>query len=129
MSRELELYLIPLIETMDVTKLLLIISVLLSSCASSFSQKKLVGNYQAKGKDYAYNLKLAGDSTFQLSTWQIEVKSGCEGTWKIIGGDTLLLQCYEPKPNEVLQGGYMSEREKKIVLLGNRKLQMGTVTL
>lgn len=114
---------------MDVTKLFLIVSVVLSSCASSFSQKKLIGNYQAKGKDYSYKLTLAGDSTFQLSTWQIEVKSGCEGTWKVIDSDTLLLKCYEPKPNEVLQGGYMSEREKKIVLLGNRKLKMGAVTL
>ena len=111
------------------TKLLLLVSVLLSSCASSFSQKNLVGNYQAKGKDYSYKLKLAKDSTFQLTTWHIEVKSGCEGTWRVIDNDTILLQCSAPKPFEELQGGYMSEREKKVSILSKRKLKMGNVTL
>ena len=89
----------------------------------------MIGNYHAKGKDYSYKLKLAGDSTFQLVTWHIEVKSGCEGTWRIIENDTILLQCSTPKPLEELQGGYMSERERKVAILSNRKLKMGNVTL
>lgn len=111
------------------TKIFLIISVLLSSCASIFSQENLVGNYQAKGKDYSYKLKLAKDSTFQLTTWHIEVKSGCDGTWRVVDSETILLQCSAPKPLEELQGGYMSEREKKVTILSKRKLKMGNVTL
>jgi hypothetical protein len=114
---------------MDDTKFFLIISVLLASCASNYSQKKLIGDYSSKGKDYAYELKLASDNTFQLTTRQVEVKSGCAGTWRVIQNDTLLLKCYEPKPYEMLQGGYMSEREKKIVLVGNQKLKIGEIIL
>jgi len=110
-------------------KLLLLASVLLSSCASSFSQTDLIGNYHAKGKDYSYDLKLSKDSTFQLTTWHIEVKSGCQGTWRLIQKDTLLLRCSEAEPHEALQGGYMSDREKEILVLGKRKLKMGNVTL
>lgn len=111
------------------TKLFFIIPVLLASCASSFLQNTLVGNYRAKGKDYSYNLKLVGDSTFQLTTWHIEVTSSCEGTWRMVGDSTILLQCYEPKPAEKLQGGYMSERERKVTILNNRKLKMGNIEL
>lgn len=113
---------------MATKRIFLIISVLLSSCASSFSQRSLVGNYEAKGKDYSYKLELTKDSTFQLTTWHIEVKSGCEGTWRI-EGDTILLQCSSSKPFEELQGGYMSERERRIAILSSRKLRMDNVEL
>jgi hypothetical protein len=110
-------------------KLLFIASVLLSSCAPSFSQENLFGNYQAEGKDYSYKLKLATDSTFQLITWHIEVKSGCEGTWKVSNNDTILLKCSVSKPLEELQGGYMSDREKKVTIRSNGKLKMDNVEL
>lgn len=117
-----------LLNTM-VTRLFLIAAVLLSGCASTFSQKSLSGNYYAKGKDYAYELKLSDDSSFQLTTWHIEVKSTCEGSWQTIKSDTILLLCSAPKPLEELQGGYMSERERKVAILRNRKLKMGNIEL
>ena len=111
------------------TKLLLIISLLLSGCAASLSQNSVVGNYYTKGKNYSYSLQLNTDSTFQLIIQDMEVKSSCDGTWRMVGDDTILLKCFPPNPSEQLQGGYMSNRERKIAVLNNRKLRIDNLVL
>lgn len=111
------------------TKLLLIASVFLSSCAASRSQNSLVGDYHARGKDYSYSLTLDADSTFKLAIWVIEVKSSCEGDWQMIGKDTIFLQCRPPQFPEQLEGGYMSDRERKVAVINRRMLKIDNVQL
>lgn len=111
---------------MKLTKILLTIFVVQLSCSP---RTTLVGNYSAKGKDYTYSLQLNEDKTFLFTQRYIEVKSSCEGNWEVIKSDTLLLKCFPAEQFEELQGGYMSDRERKVVVINNRRLKINDVLL
>lgn len=88
----------------------------------------LQGVYVKKGKDYQYSLTINKDSTFTLTTQSIHARSECKGKWQLVG-DTLLLKCNdEPFPAQITKG-YMIEREKKVIVLSEKKLKLGQVVM
>lgn len=106
---------------------LVILICFLASCTAS--RNSLGGNYYARAKDYSYTLKLSEDGTFSLTQKYTDVNSSCDGTWKKVDDDTLLLTCSPAKFPEQIQGGYMSEREKTVEVINSRKLKIGNVYL
>nr|PZN51555.1 MAG: hypothetical protein DIU61_13110 [Bacteroidota bacterium] len=103
----------------------ILIMPLLFSCGGF---KDLAGEYVKKEKDYKYSLTINQDSTFSLVTQSIYARSGCKGKWKL-SGDTLLLHCAdEPFPAQIASG-YMNEREKKVIILNEKRLQLDQVVL
>ena len=104
----------------------LLIVFLFASC-KSFSQN-VQGVYSKNGTDYQYHLNLK-DSSFTLTQIYFEVNSTCKGKWKYIAKDTILLLCDNEDLSAKLQSGYMSERERKLVVLNKKKLQLGEVVL
>ena len=95
-----------------------------------FSANKMPqGLYVKKGKDYCYSLTLnKNDSTFSFSIESIHARSGCKGNWYIVS-DTLFLECEnEPFPAQLTRG-YMSDREKKIIILNDKKLKLDEVVM
>ena len=107
--------------------ILFLLSILLTTCSA---QRNLSGKYSRAEKDFRYDLELKKDSTFALTQKYFEVVSECQGKWESLSEDTLLLKCYEATDvTETLSGGYMSEREKKVIVLTGGKLRLGKVTL
>ncbi|MXV18005.1 copper resistance protein NlpE [Hufsiella ginkgonis] len=100
--------------------------VLFASCTAS---KGLVGNYARAGKDFKYTLTINQDSTFALTKQYFEASSKCQGRWSYISKDTLILKCDAEKFPAAIAGGYMQDREQKVVLLANGKLMLQSVTL
>ena len=110
-------------------KLILIILFALSSCMTMSSKHSMIGSYKSIGKDYVYDLELKPDSTFQLTQIYTEVKAGCSGEWKIISENLILLKCFPADLEEQLQSGYLSNRERRVLIINNRKLKLENVTL
>jgi hypothetical protein len=92
------------------------------SCCNSF--KGLPGTYVRKGKDYKYTLTISPDSTFNLVSESFHARSGCKGKWNLTR-DTLLLQCSDEAFPAQIASGYMTERDKKVIVLGEKKLKLG----
>jgi hypothetical protein len=88
--------------------------------ASCTTNKSLFGKYTKSGKDFKHSLTLNKDSTFVLVQQYFEVNSKCQGRWHFIAKDTLLLVCDEENLTAKLAGGYMSEREQKVVIINNK---------
>jgi hypothetical protein len=86
------------------------------------------GVYVKKGKDYQYRLTVNKDTTFVLITQSIHARSECKGKWQLVG-DTLLLKCNEePFPAQITKG-YMTEREKKVIVLNEKRMKLGQVVM
>lgn len=100
-----------------------------TSCRTISRYRDLQGNYYKAGKGYQYSLTLNIDSSFTLTEKYFEVNSTCNGKWQRLRKDTLLLKCNETDVYSKLQSGYMTERERKVVLLRNRKAIIGNATL
>jgi hypothetical protein len=110
--------------------LLTIAIIFLASCkTSSISQSSVRGQYYREGKDYKYDLRLNNDSSFVLTEKYFEVNSTCQGKWQYLSTDTILLKCGEEDLSAKLQSGYMSDREKKLIVLNNNKIKLGEVVL
>lgn len=109
--------------------LLFILIIVLASCRTISISQNIQGQYYKAGKDYQYDLSLNNDSSFTLTQKYFEVNSTCGGRWQYLSRDTLLLKCYEENLSAKLQGGYMTEREKKVIVLGKKKLKIGKVIL
>lgn len=103
--------------------------ILLFSCKSTLVYEDLKGEYIREGKDYTYKLKIMGDSTFSLVTQSIHARSGCEGKFRYLSNDTLLLKCNEEPLSAQLARGYMADREKKVIILNKNKLKLGQVVM
>lgn len=111
-------------------KTLLIISIIFStSCKTTSLFQNLQGQYYKKGKDYKYILILNNDSSFTFTERYHEGRSSCQGKWLFISKDTLLLKCGEASLSEMLQRGYMEEREKKVILISTNKVMIDKVIL
>jgi hypothetical protein len=93
----------------------------------AFSQ--LTGNYSKKGKDFLYTLSLNADSTFSFRKVYFEADSRCEGKWKRLPDNSLLLNCGESTLAEKLQSGYMNQREIHVQVLKNNRLKVGKVIM
>lgn len=94
------------------------------------AQKNLAGTYSRTGKDFKYTLRLNADSTFSLSQNFFEAAPHCDGKWQRLSKNTILLRCSGVKDvAELLSNGYMSEREKRIIVLSGNKLKLGQVIL
>ena len=98
---------------------LIIISLFFNSCA--LKNYSLTGVYikKYKYKDDGTTLILNKDSTFFLGYGYI---SDCKGTWRHIK-DTIYLQCIDEGILDCITGGYMRQREHKILIINKRKLQ------
>lgn len=111
-------------------KNLLIISIIfLASCKTVSMSQNMQGQYYKEGKDYQYSLSLNNDSSFTLTKKYFEVNSTCRGKWQRISKDTLLLKCGEEDLSVKLQSGYMTERERKVIVLNKNKLKIDKVIL
>jgi hypothetical protein len=111
-------------------KNLLIISIIfLASCKTSSISQTVQGRYYQEGKDYKYDLSLNNDSSFVLTQKYFEVNSTCRGKWQYLSTDTILLKCGEEDLSAILQSGYMSERERKLLVLSKNKIKIGEVVL
>jgi hypothetical protein len=112
-------------------KNILIISVgiiiFFSSCSNTL-YRTVKGTYNGNGKDYHYSLSI-NDSSFLLTQKYFEVNSTCKGKWQFLSKDTILLKCDEEDLSAKLQSGYMTEREKKVIVLNKNKVQVGKVIL
>lgn len=109
---------------------LLILTIMFASCKSVAIFKNVEGQYYKSGKDYQYSLNLNKDNSFILTQKYFEVNSTCNGKWQNLSADTILLKCdVEEDITAKLQSGYMTEREKKVLVLSKNKLKLGKVIL
>lgn len=107
----------------------IILSILLMFCCSCMTHsQKLQGQYFKYGKDYKYNLFIGDDSSFVLSENHLGINSKCEGKWRIIT-DTLFLRCGEEGFPAQIERGYMSNRDRKIIILKDRKLKIDNIIM
>lgn len=111
-------------------KNLLFISIIFfASCKTVSISQNMQGHYHKEGKDYQYDLTLNNDSTFSFTKKYFEVNSTCQGKWHRISKETLLLKCDEEDLSAKLQSGYMTERERKVIVLSKNKLKVEKVIL
>lgn len=111
------------------TTLQLILVIFFISCKGVAIDQHVGRQYYSKGKDYKYDLSLNKDSSFVLRKNYFEVNSICKGKWQYLSVDTILLKCDEEELSAKLQSGYTPGRERKILVLSNRKLKLGKVVL
>ena len=100
-----------------------------ASCKTVSMSQNIQGRYYKVGKDYQYDLALNNDSSFTFAIKYFEVNSTCQGKWQRISKDTLLLKCSEEDLSVKLQSGYMTERERKVIVLSKNKLKIEKVIL
>jgi len=108
--------------------LLIATAVFFTSCKSISRLQNADGQYYAKGRDYSYSLWLEVNSSFVFTQKYFEVNSTCQGKWKYLSKDTILLQCNEDLSAK-LQSGYMSTRVRKIIVLNKNRLQIDKIVL
>lgn len=106
-------------------KFIILFSLLLSLCEA----QKTVSNKITEGRFVCYyrhsteveKLILNSDDSFLFNSY----KTKCNGQWKDIGMNTILIQCNPPiNAIEAIVGGYMSLREREIKVLSKNKLKM-----
>jgi len=94
--------------------------IFLSSCVA---KKDISGTYYSIGKDHTDSLIINKDHSFILMELYFDGTSKCEGKWVYTLKDTVLLKCADAGLDEMLQGGYMSDRTNKIVIIANHQLK------
>jgi hypothetical protein len=99
--------------------LIFFLIILLASCSL---HKNISGIYCESGKDFKKILILKNDSTFVLDYRFFDGQSTCNGKWKYISTDVLLLKCDTEKFPAQLQSGYMSNRTQKAILLNHKQI-------
>ncbi len=107
--------------------ILSVTSIGLSSCSNAF-HRPINGIYNNSSKDFYYSLSI-NDSSFSLIQNYFEANSSCSGKWQKLSNDTLFLRCEDAGMSSRLQSGYMSEREKKVIIRNRNKIQIGKVIL
>ena len=105
---------------------LYILMLLLTSCSST---KYLGGYYYNHGKDFDYSLSIDRNHIFLLTEQVYEGKSTCRGRWRFLSKDTILLECFKSDTLSILQGGYMSERNQKVIILDHQRIKVKQVVL
>lgn len=107
--------------------LLFILIIAFTSCKTV--SQSMQGQYYDKGKDYRYDLNLRSDSSFTFSIAVLEGLSTCDGKWHYLSKDIILLSCNEQNLSAKLQRGYMTERERNVIVLSKNKLKIANVIL
>jgi hypothetical protein len=102
------------------------ILLLLTSCTVN---RYIPGTYFSKGIGYKRNLKLNKDGTFVLANENFDSKSECQGKWKYLSKDTLLLKCDTESFPAIISSGYISERQQKVILMDNNQIKYNQVIL
>lgn len=108
---------------------LFISMIFFASCKTVSISQNMQGHYFKQGKDYQYGLTLNNDSSFIFTKKYFEVNSTCQGKWRRMSKDTLILKCGEDDLSAKLQSGYMTERERKVIVLSKNKLKVDKVIL
>jgi len=90
----------------------------------------MIGKYYIKGKDFNESLIIQKNHTFTLVEQGFEYDSQCQGKWKYISKDTIVLQCDSEKDVEkMLQSDYMSDRLRKATILNRNQIKIKNVVL
>jgi len=105
--------------------LLIVVLIVLTSCQA---YNGLLGEYAKITKDYRYNLKVNSDNSFAFERQSYHSRSMCNGKWEL-NGDTLLLKCDEEPLEAQLSSGYLTDREMEVIVLSDKKLKIGIVTM
>lgn len=99
----------------------ILILCLISSCKTQKQDRTVSGtyvfNYENEEKE---EIIFNEDGTFIFTSY----KTSCEGSWRYISKDTIILKCYEPSISQSLSKGYVYPLERKIKILKNNKLKM-----
>lgn len=85
-----------------------------------------------KGNDFniAYTLELRSDNTFKLLVSTAGGKPQCEGKWKIVDNEFILLECNKDENlYETISNTYMSQKNHKVQVLGKNRLKYNDVVL
>lgn len=96
--------------------------------AQKIEQEALCGTFYKLNKDKyfssSYTLELRPDSTFSFIIMVKDAKPQCNGKWKIIDKEFILLECNESSnPYEMLSSGYMSQKEQKLQVINKNKIK------
>jgi hypothetical protein len=111
-------------------KYLLLISIIVfTSCRPTFISQDVQGQFYKEGKDFQYSLDLRRDSSFYFTKKYFDGNSTCRGKWQRLANDTLILKCDDPDLSAQLQSGYMTERERVVILLSKNRLKVDNVIL
>jgi hypothetical protein len=105
------------------------------SCKTQeIGQEALCGTFYKLNNDKyfssSYTLELRPDSSFTFIVVVKDAKPQCEGKWKIIDKEFILLECKESSnPYEMLSSGYMSEKEHKLRIIDKNKIEYKDLVL
>ncbi len=91
--------------------------------------KNIGGVYNASGRNFNHTLILNNDGTFMLNKRYFEADAKCHGKWTYLSKDSILLKCDSDTIPETIAGGYISNREQKILVLNNKKIKLQNVIL
>lgn len=112
-----------------IRKLIYIAFIFFTSCKSLSVYYDMHGEFRSVGKDYSYSLIMNEDSTFILKQQNLDVVEMCQGKWCYIAKDTILINCDTANTMEVLSSGYIIEREKKIIVINDKKIRIDQMIL
>ncbi len=106
----------------------LIVSLITIGCSTRVPHVAL-GTYSDEGKDHIYTLELRNDQTFTLTLSYWDARSSCDGTWQVLNEKTILLTCSPVKFPAQIQSGYMTNRERNVLVVSLRKLRLDNTNL
>jgi hypothetical protein len=117
---------------MNVKRYLLPLTVIFTlSCRSTLVENipgKYYKRYHKRGTyDQTIILILRKDSTFSFTDQWFEINQKCKGKWSLLSKDTIILKCFD-EGNSVINlitMGYMTERERRVIILARNKLKLG----
>ena len=112
----------------------ILLLILLSSCAGQrYIFRNMAGLYEAKGKDYTYELTLKQDSTFKYYGAGGDWPKDCHGIWKFIAKDSLRIQCKGTETGLPTSDGillvYQSDLALPFAIVNTTELRLGTLLL
>lgn len=119
-------------------KAIVYMSVMLMSLLSCRVQKleheAICGTFYKLNKDKhfstSYTLRLNPDSTFTFVIKTQDAQPQCNGAWKMVDNEFILLKCGEDaNPYEMISSGYMSEKAHKLQVINKNKIKYKDVVL
>jgi GTPase SAR1 family protein len=111
-------------------KKITLIMILLFAISCKNAKQDYTGKYKKAGKDHTYILELKRDSTFVFTQKYFEFNPKCQGKWKFITKDTVVLNCEKEEGfSAQLSTGYMVERERKVRIINSKKIEVDKIVL
>ncbi|RZL62951.1 MAG: hypothetical protein EOO93_08225 [Pedobacter sp.] len=106
----------------------------LTACkAQVLNQELIYGTFYNGSRNldfnYKYKLQLNADGSFFLIEKHKDGNPQCEGHWKRIDQNIILLKCNEVNVTEMLSNRYMSKREYKLEIVDRNKIKYNGILL